>query len=80
MFTIQEDGIMNKSNNPAPKGNQFARKLADKLNNQRMMVNITITDRRQIELHLSEIGMTWAQWSRAVIRQAIAEETTTTTK
>jgi hypothetical protein len=63
----------------APLKNKFALKPKEQRNTARMMVNITITDRRQIELHLSEIGMTWAQWSRAVIRQAIAEETTTGT-
>lgn len=59
---------------PAPKKNTFAQKPAKERKSARRMVNLTPGEDEQIEKHLENIDMTWADWSRAVIRQALADE------
>ena len=59
---------------PAPKKNQYAKKPDHKLKPYRCMINFTEAEHHAIKNHLGEIAMTWNDWSRAVIRQAIADE------
>jgi len=66
---------MNKKGNPAPKGNQYARKPPGKKKSARRMVNIPLNLNPRIEQHLADIDMTWPEWSLAVIEEALNNET-----
>lgn len=63
----------NKPGAGAPRGNKNAARARSTTG--RRMINLPPPVNERLTAHLEAIGMTWPQWSQAVVTAALDEET-----